>query len=189
MPSAQPARPLHPEPAPTFDDPFGMLIACHARMRRQLGTLARLQRHMLEHGADADARAAANAILRYFDEAAPNHHADEDHSLLPRVLERAPQLAKVVAGISADHRALEKQWRKLRRLLSGIAAGRNEALPPALVRGVCDGYLVHLDHEEARLFPIAQDCLEAAAVSAMGREFAARRGVDPDAPPGRRPSR
>ena len=179
---------LHAAPAPSFDDPFGMLVACHARMRRQLATLARLARHVTEHGADADARAAASAILRYFDEAAPNHHADEDRSVLPRVLERRPELATLVAGIGTDHRTLDRHWRKLRPLLSGIAAGRNEALPPLLVREVCDGYLAHLSHEEERLFPVAQACLDAPTVVAIGREFAVRRGVDPDAPAGRRGS-
>ncbi|HSV18724.1 MAG TPA: hemerythrin domain-containing protein [Casimicrobiaceae bacterium] len=168
-------------PAPGFDDPFGMLIACHARMRQQLGTLTRLQRYTTQNGVDADARAAAGAILRYFDQAAPHHHADEDHSLLPRVLERAPHLARLVEGIGADHQALERHWRKLRPLLSGIAAGRNEALPPALVRTVCEGYATHLEREEARLFPAAQACLDPEAIAAMGREFAARRGADPRA--------
>lgn len=161
--------------APTFDDPFGMLLACHEKMRRQLGTLARLQRHLPEHGADADARTAAAAILKYFDQAAPNHHADEDVSLLPRVLERAPQLARVVEAIGSDHRNLERHWRKVRRVLCGIAAGRNEGLSPALVRTVCEGYLAHLDREEVRLFPMARACLDAEAVADIGREFAARR--------------
>ena len=163
--------------APSFDDPFGMLLACHERMRRQLGTLARLQRYLPEHGADADARGAATAILKYFDQAAPNHHADEDVSLLPRVLERAPHLSRVIEGIVTDHRALERQWRKLRPLLSGIAAGRNEGLPPALVRTVCEGYLAHLEREEMRLFPAARDCLDSDALADIGREFAARRSV------------
>jgi len=169
-------------PAPTFDDPFGMLVACHVRMRRQLATLARLARYLPENGADAEAQTAATAILRYFDEAAPNHHADEDRSVLPRVLERRPELANVIAGIGADHRTMERHWRKLRPLLSSIAAGRNEALPPALVRTVCEDYVEHLEREEARLFPAAQACLDADTIAAIGREFAARRGVDPDAP-------
>jgi hemerythrin-like domain-containing protein len=183
MSTLAPTGTLQAAPAPTFDDPFGMLVACHVRMRRQLATLARLAQHVPEHGADADARAAASAILRYFDEAAPNHHADEDRSVLPRVLERRPELADLVAGIGAEHQTLDRQWRKLRPLLSGIAAGRNEALPPLLVRTICDGYLAHLEEEEARLFPAAQACLDAATVTTIGREFAARRGVDPDAPP------
>jgi len=164
--------------APTFDDPFGMLLACHEKMRRQLGTLARLQRHLPEHGADADARIAATAILKYFDQAAPNHHADEDVSLLPRVLARAPHLARTIETIGAEHRTLERHWRKLRRVLSGIAAGRNEGLSPALVRTVCEGYLAHLEREETRLLPEARLCLDAETLAEIGREFAERRNVE-----------
>ena len=170
--------------APTFDDPFGMLLACHEKMRRQLGTLARLQRHLPEHGADAHARAAASAILKYFDQAAPNHHADEDASLLPRVLARAPHLARTIEAIGVEHRTLERHWRKLRRVLSGIAAGRNEGLSPMLVRTVCEGYLAHLDREEIRLLPLAREYLDAEDVADIGREFAARRGVELGASPG-----
>jgi len=172
-----PGNPFPHAAAPTFDDPFGMLLACHEKMRRQLGTLARLQRHLPEHGADAHARAAASAILKYFDHAAPNHHADEDASLLPRVLARAPHLAHAIEVIGAEHRILELRWRKLRRVLCGIAAGRNEGLPPALVRTVCEGYLAHLEREETRLLPAARQCLDAEAIAQIGREFAQRRNV------------
>jgi len=173
----QPGNPFPHVVAPTFDDPFGMLVACHVRMRRQLATLERLPRHLVQNAADSEASAAANAILKYFDQAAPNHHADEDVSLLPRLRERAPALRDLCTRIGEEHRALERHWRKLRPLLSGIAAGRNEGLPPALVRTVCEGYLAHLEREERQLFPAAQASLDAEAVAAMGREFAARRNV------------
>ena len=80
---------LFPTPAaPGFDDPLGMLVACHRRIERELATLARLQRHLPEHGCDDDARAAARAILKYFDGAAPNHHADEEDERVPALARR-----------------------------------------------------------------------------------------------------
>jgi hemerythrin-like domain-containing protein len=177
---ASPANLLHPAPAPSFDDPIGMLLACHVRMRRQLGTLERLQRHVPVYGADAEAQAAASAIIRYFDQAAVNHHADEDQSLLPRLVERAPQLAPAAARITVEHRDLELLWRKIRGLLSGIAVGRNEGLPPGLVHDVCNAYLAHIDHEEAHILPVASERLTEADLADMGREFAARRGQSYD---------
>ena len=177
MATSTPSLALHPAPAPSFDDPLGMLLACHGRMRRQLDTLTRLSRHVTIHGADAEARAAATAILRYFDRAAENHHADEDDSLVPRLAAHAPDLADVLATIGDDHRVLAQRWRKLRPLLSSIAAGITEALPPALVREVCEGYAAHLDREEAIVIPRARECLGAEALAAMGREFAERRDV------------
>lgn len=153
-----------------------MLLACHVRMRRQLGTLERLQRHLPVNGADAEARAAASSILRYFDQAGPNHHADEDRSVLPRLVARAPDLASLAAAIAEDHLVLERRWRKVRPLLSGISAGVNESLPPALVREACDAYLAHLAREESEMLPRARELLDTATLVDIGREFALRRG-------------
>ena len=167
---------LLPAAAPSFDDPLGMLLACHGRMRRQLGTLARLSRYVTENGADDEARAAASAILRYFDRAAVDHHADEDASLVPRLSATAPELNGVLGRLTEEHRELALRWRKLRPLLASIAAGRNEALPPALVREVCEGYEAHLAREEMLVIPRAREALAPELIAEMGREFAARRG-------------
>jgi len=168
---------LHPAPAPSFDDPLGMLLACHVRMRRQLATLTRLSQHVTTFGADAEARTAAAAILRYFDRAAVDHHADEEQSLLPRLAASAPDLAPVLATIGEEHRTLTLCWRKLRPLLSSIAAGTNEALPPMLVREMCEGYAAHIDREETLVIPRARASLDADTLAAVGREFAARRDL------------
>ena len=68
-------------PAAGPEDPLAMLSACHERVERQCRTLTRLLPHLAQHGADAQAREAGQAVLRYFDEAAPNHHADEEDDL------------------------------------------------------------------------------------------------------------
>ena len=48
------ANPLPHAAAPDFTDPLAMLTACHRRLERELATLDRLQRHLPEHGSDAD---------------------------------------------------------------------------------------------------------------------------------------
>lgn len=162
-------------PAPSFDDPIGMLVACHDRMRGQLQTLSRLARHVPRHGLDDEARLAARNVLRYFDRAAVDHHADEELSVLPRLIAAVPDLRPLADALGADHRALEQYWRKLRPLLSSIAAGTNPGLPTRLVHGMCDGYERHLLREERRLIPRARECLDGTALAAIGAEFAARR--------------
>jgi hemerythrin-like domain-containing protein len=169
------SRLLHPAPAPSFDDPLGMLLACHGRMRRQLGTLSRLSRHLSQHGIDADARNAAMAVVRYFDRAAPDHHADEDLSLMPRVVTRAPEMASLASSLRSTHERLDLRWRKVRPLLSSIAVGRRQALPLRLVDELCRDYESHLAQEEAQVLPRARDLLDAAVLDEIGREFAARR--------------
>jgi hemerythrin-like domain-containing protein len=172
--------------APSFDDPLGMLRACHGRIERQLETLQRLQRHLPEHGCDVDARAAARGILRYFDTAAPHHHADEEQSVFPRLEAARPGEAGVlIAELGRDHALLAARWRKLRPLLAAIACGQRANLPPGQVADVAGAYERHIAREEQDLIPLAQRSFDAATIAAIGREMAQRRGVDPGAP-GRR---
>ena len=169
--------------APSFDDPLGMLAACHGRIERQLSTLDRLQRYLPEHGADIDARAAARGILRYFDTAAPNHHADEEASLFPRLKRMQPDRAdRLIADLAAEHEALAAKWRRLRPLLTGIAAGTRANLSARQVAEIRTAYAAHIAREESELFPLAAATFDAATLAEIGSEMAARRGVDPGAP-------
>jgi hypothetical protein len=171
------SRLLHPAPAPSFDDPLGMLLACHGRMRRQLGTLTRLSRHLTEVGLDADAQNAALAVVRYFDRAVPDHHADEDLSLMPRLTARAPDLMPLAVRLRATHRALDLRWRKVRPLLSSLAVRRRQALPLRLVTDLCSAYEAHLAEEEADILPRARALLGPEALAEVGREMAERRNA------------
>jgi hemerythrin-like domain-containing protein len=166
--------------APSFDDPLGMMAACHRRIERQLATLSRLQRHLPEHGCDADAREAARAILRYFDAAAVNHHADEEDSVFPR-LEEALALRPVtlMAELEDEHARLGARWTKLRPLLAAIAAGQRANLPPKGVAELASAYAAHIAREEGQLIPLAARTFDAATIAQIGREMAQRRGVAP----------
>jgi hemerythrin-like domain-containing protein len=173
----------------SFDDPLGMLLACHERIRRNLLTLGRLQRHLPEFGHDDDARAAARAILRYFDNAAPNHHADEEHSLLPRLRAAVPESAALAQRLEEEHALLGDNWRRLRPLLAAIATGQRANLSPRLVREVSALYGAHITFEEDLVIPLARESLDAAAFAEIGREMAARRSVtDPTPKPATEPS-
>jgi hemerythrin-like domain-containing protein len=175
-------EPFGDREAPTFDDPVGMLRACHARIERQLVTLERLVRHLPIHGADEQARAAARNLLRYFDGAAPNHHADEEASVFPRLLARTSEAAGLLAALEDDHAALDRCWRRLRPLLAGIASGQRANLPPALAVEFGTRYGEHVARENARLLPLCADRLSAGDLATIGREMAARRGVAWSAP-------
>lgn len=167
--------PLFDSAAPSFDDPLGMLRACHGRLERQIATLERLARHLPEHGCDTDARSAARAILRYFDQAEPNHHADEEASVFPRLLARAPSARDLVARLGDEHRRLHVAWRRVRPLLAGVASGQRANLPPALIHEVQHAYAAHLALENERLLPLCADYLTAGDLVAIGEEMAARR--------------
>ena len=172
--------------APSFDDPLGMLSACHGRIERQLATLDRLQRHLPEHGCDADARTAARAILKYFDTAAPNHHADEEASVFPRLRSGlAGRADELIAGLEREHSMLAANWRHLRPLLASIAAGARANLAPKHVAAVRAAYESHIAKEESKLIPLAARTFDAATIADIGREMAARRASTPAAHPHR----
>ncbi len=163
--------------APGFDDPLGVLQACHRRIERQLDTLVRLLAHLPQNHADADARAAARAILRYFDTAAVNHHADEEESLFPRLRSAGGQLLDDIKFLEREHVRLDARWRRLRPLLAAIACGTGAHLPPAEVHSLCAAYAAHIAREDGRVFPEAARLLDTATLAAIGAEMAARRGI------------
>jgi len=167
--------PIGQAPAPQFDDPLGVLRACHRRMERQLATLSRLRRHLPANHADDDARVAAAATMRYFDTAAPHHHDDEEASLMPRLAKADPALAPLMADLTREHVELEAQWRRMRPLLTAIAARASGHLPVRSVEQFCEAYRAHIAREEAMLFARASEVLDAATLADIGAEMAERR--------------
>ena len=167
--------PIGQPPAPQFDDPLGVLRACHRRMERQLATLSRLRRHLPANHADEDARVAAAATMRYFDLAAPDHHDDEEASLMPRLAKADPALTPLIKELVREHAQLEAQWMRMRPLLTAIAARASGHLPVKGVEAFCDAYRAHIAREETVLFARAAEILDAATLAEIGAEMAQRR--------------
>jgi len=168
-------------PAATFEQPFEMLAACHERVDRMLKLLQRLREHMAGHGADADARKAAQDVMRYFDQAAPQHHQDEElHVFPPLVAQGDPQTLALVCRLQQDHLQMESRWAKAREVLAAIAAGELDALTAEheAAMGVFAGlYAGHIEAEEQLAYPVAEKLLDEPAIAAMGAEMMRRRGV------------
>lgn len=170
-PSPRPA----PQPGSSYQQPFELLDACHQRVRRSLDLLLRLHTHLERHGADAQARAAADDVLRYFDIAAPLHHQDEELHVFPALAGDAA-LAPLCARLRAQHREIEAQWARLRELLQRLDPGELAALQQA-AEAFTRLHEQHLRSEDGRLFPAAEALSSEAQRRAMGIEMAARRGL------------
>jgi len=174
--------PGHAAPAVGFEAPLEMLSACHHRVERQCATLRRLVAHLPAHGVDADARAAAGAVLRYFDTAAKDHHADEEADLFPALIESmagsdAVCVRELIDVLMSDHRALELHWQRLRPLLLGIVAGDPLALTPADVEPLITLYERHIAREESELLPMAARLLGDEVLQGLGKAMRERRGI------------
>ncbi|MEO7853331.1 MAG: hemerythrin domain-containing protein [Rubrivivax sp.] len=174
--------PGHVAPAGGFEVPLEMLSACHHRVERQCATLRKLVTHLGTSGVDANARMAAAAVLRYFDTAAKDHHADEETDLFPALVESmagsdAVCIRALIEALTLEHRALESHWRRLRISLLGIAAGASLPLTAADVEPFIVLYERHIAREESELLPMAQRLLTDEALDRIGKAMRERRGI------------
>lgn len=168
------------EPAASFDQPFAMLAACHQRVQRTLGLLGRLVEHVQVNGHDVQSRTAATDVLRYFDLAAPLHHADEEVHVFPLLLAQGGAAHRTaVLRLQDDHRRMETLWSRLRTPLQRWSEPAcTEVVDAALLsdvaafRALYDG---HIATEEGLAFPAAQALMDAPALAGMGRQMQARR--------------
>ncbi|HKJ71257.1 MAG TPA: hemerythrin domain-containing protein [Gammaproteobacteria bacterium] len=170
--------------APDFTDPIGLLRACHGRVEHFAGLALRLADHPLEPVPAEPVQQAAGQVLRYFEQAAPLHHADEEQDLLPRLRARLPgppaaELEALLAGLAAEHAALDARWAELRPFLEALRDGR--PVSPDAYREAAAAFQAaqadHLGRENARILPAAEAHLTAADRAAMGAAMARRRGV------------
>lgn len=171
------------KPGPSFDEPLEMLAACHERIEAQLVTLERMVPHLETKGCDADARSAAQAVLRYFDTAGVLHHQDEDEDLFPLMRARAashgrPEIAAAIDELEREHETMNAQWNRLRERLRGVAGGEAR-LDGEEVARFAWLYRRHMDREGAAVLPFAREFLDEAQRAGLGERMAARRKVAP----------
>ncbi len=181
MPTRGTARlePLHPSPSSGFDDPFGMLDACHGRVNRMIDLLGKLRAHLLAKGCDDDARQAARDVMRYFDIAGPAHHADEEKHVFT-VLLAAGHLVAEVQRLQRDHVEFEAAWARVRPALARVADGQWSGMSmheEAALSSFATIYERHLPLEDDVVFPAARALMDGARLDVMGREMAGRRGL------------
>ena len=201
--------PGHRAPGAGYEAPFEMLDACHERVERMLRLLHKLRAHLQASGWDAQAAEAARDVLRYFNEAAPRHHEDEERHVFPAVLAApdAPALPHTGTGDSAgngctdsgsgtslhavvrrllqDHADMQTRWASARPVLERIARPATGPWQPldtaeeAALDGFASLYASHIEAENNLIYPAAQQALDTAQLQAMSADMMARRGVNP----------
>lgn len=170
-------------PGVGFEQPFEMLDACHERVERMLRLLGKLRDHVKTHGADHQARDAARDVMRYFDQAGPHHHEDEERHVFPALLaQREPAVLAVVIRLKQDHREMAVMWALVRASLSAVVeAGDAWAGFSAQEEQRFDAYDAlyrrHLLDENDVVYPAARTVIRGAALQAMSADMMARRGV------------
>jgi hemerythrin-like domain-containing protein len=165
-----------------FEQPFALLEACHDRLRRSLELLTRLVEHLQTVGHDAEARSAAQDVWRYFEIAAPAHHADEERHVLPRLQQSGDLwLIDVARRLQADHEALREVWAQLGPLLREVHESVSALSAHALnTLHEHTGQFItiherHLRLEDSFAFPAVRERMRSEELTAMGREMQQRR--------------
>jgi pyridoxamine 5'-phosphate oxidase len=172
-----------------FDEPLALWLACHQRVLRFCTLLERLRVHVEHNGADEEAATSARSIRRYFNEAAPRHHADEEVDLFPRLLRRLAEkpaalspdddsrTRSAIEALTAEHRANEVLWSALDAALEQIERGVVARLDSAPVAAFGQTYRGHIEVEEGVVMPAMKRVFDTSDWADVGRAMAARRGV------------
>ena len=172
--------------APDFDQPIAVLRHCHDRIRKQLRTLQGLAGPEGQAASIQERAQAASAVLRYFEKAAPNHHADEEDDLLPMLRatargDDAALLERLAPNILDEHRKMEPLWAALEAPLRRIAAGEAAQLDAAAVAEFSRLYLSHMEVEEGHIAPMAKRLFSDEQMTRLGNAMRRRRGIDGEA--------
>ena len=186
IPLSQITLPGHRAPGAGFEAPFEMLDACHERVHRMLALLAKLQQHTQAHGWSEPVAQAAVDVMRYFDQAAPRHHEDEERHVFPPLLAGPdPALHALVRRLQQDHRDMEAAWAQAREVL----VFASQPPPPgwahftpaqtALLHHFASLYQRHIADEDGTAYPAAQAVLGAEALQVMSADMMRRRGLEP----------
>jgi len=174
--------PGHHSPGAGFEEPFEMLAACHERLLRMLGLLARLREHLANVGWDASAAQAAQDVMRYFDLAAPHHHEDEERHVFPVVLaDPTSPLHDLVRRLQQEHLAMAANWAVARLVLARVRDAQPDTWQPltASDQTALDTFVAlyaqHAEYEDSLVFPAARQRLDCPQTQAMGTEMMNRR--------------
>lgn len=167
-------------PAVGFEQPYEMLEACHERVQRSLDLLGRLVAYVDEKGHDAQTRSAAVDVLRYFDIAAPLHHADEEVHVFPLLLAQDDDvLCAAVRQLQSDHLRMGALWSTVRQTLlrwrEPDCTEKPDDTTREAIRRFRAMYDDHLATEEGMVFPAARARMNDIALGDMSRQMQKRR--------------
>ena len=162
---------------PDFDDPLGILKACHQRMLMQCETLEKLVPHIADKGIDEEARSAISKIKTYFTTSAVHHHQDEDEDLFPIMARQSLKLADIVHSLLQEHEAINQAWISLETSLNQPGELVDNINFNDQVQVFCGLYRKHITHEEQELLFMAQHILSHEQLEKLGDSMAKRRGV------------
>jgi hemerythrin-like domain-containing protein len=155
--------------------PFEALDACHREVVSHLQLLNRLVVHLDAQGIDAEARSMAAEVVRFFNESAQQHHAEEERVVFPPLLSGNDLgLIEHIRHLQMDHGWLEEDWKQMELQLGAVSGGYSWFDLDELRSGAEVFTALYHDHialEESLIYPEARRAVNA-EVDGIGRRLA-----------------
>ena len=163
-----------PQELPGFDDPVGMLRACHEKMLTHCEWLTALADN---EGLDDAARETARNISRYFSQSALLHHRDEEQDPFPRINRQSLKIAELVYTLKREHETLDALWASIAAELKQLPADGFSAVFRQAAREFSTLCSQHIARENRELLPLLSNSLSHQVLLEIGESMAKRRGV------------
>jgi len=163
--------------APDFNDPLGLLLACHQRMLGFCELLQKVKQHLHLQGLDNEAQQSIRKIHHYFSTAARFHHDDEEQDLFPLLVSQSLKIATIVHELKQDHININQAWDRLGPVLEKPAAIEETPEFDQWVDEFCNAYQQHISKEEQNFFPIAGHLLSTEQLKLLATKMKKRRGL------------
>ncbi len=167
-------------PENLFREPIDYLYADHYRQRVVCGYLDEIAR---DHEAARVPEIAA-LVLDYLLRDLPQHIADEEKDLFPRLLARCrpkDDVERILMVLSEEHDRDEEVILALPAGLRNLIEGRPLPAPEIFIQAAstfAECQRRHLAWEERVILPLARKRLQPEDLAGLGESMAARRGVN-----------
>lgn len=158
-----------PDNLPGFDNPIGLLRACHDRILQHCELLERLL--------DTPDPAIAQQVVRYFSTSARLHHRDEEEDVFPLINRQSMKIADLIHQLRRQHEKLDQLWASLAPALRTVPKQGFDAEFRACVTEFCTLSREHVQRENREFLPLASSSLSSQQLGIIGEKMAARRGV------------
>ena len=162
------------------EDAISLLLGCHDRIRHFTDVAERLASNPASPAQDR--KAAAAAVLRYYQVALPLHEADENESIYPRLENALPpgHLADANRSMVQQHTQIDSLIAELIPMWQAVAGNpdQQESISAELrdrVQQLRQLWITHLRLEEEEVVPAMRRFLGAEELQAIEAEMRARR--------------
>ncbi len=155
------------------------LLECHSRIRHFVDLAHRVA--TLNDTSEEQIAEACAAIALYFQVALPLHVADEEHSILPRLIGRDNDVDRALETMARQHHEHEADLKTFLEAVEAVAEmPRNAAHKSRLADATTPldkQFSEHLALEESKIFPALRKILLDSVESEIIAEFRDRRSI------------